>query len=231
MVYSKDWSFFISPFSATLKRRDLIDSYYKQTLPGIKNYNEFANNPTDTADEGYPSNIIIGQNNPSGVIYHLSSRILKIDILINPKSSVTQTGNSTEIVNPFYCYNVKYYAEIAVICNQTSSYSVVVNLFREWIASDPVVDSIEGLIPSQVMINGGMIGSSDVYSCDPLFAKGTATGSQNFPYGFHYAQDSGKGKFAYYKITYINQFGVSSVSSDIYAYTPFNFNMDWYITE
>lgn len=223
--------FYINDFSATLKRRDLIDSLFKLNFPGTKDFNQFANNSLDTVDEGYPENIPIGNMNPSGVLYHLPNRIIDVEIFLNPKTSTVQNGFLQQIIEPLYYYQVKYYAEVIVYCNAIGGYSFTFSLFREWIGTDPVIQTIQGLIPSQIMIVGGMLGSSTVYSCNPLFAKGIAVGPPPSPYGFHSAQDSGKGKFAYYKIKNIDQFGNISYDSSTYAYTPFNFNMDWYITE
>lgn len=220
--------FYISPFSGVLKRNDLVNSLHKESFPNTKDFNYYLNNPTDTVDEGYPPNVIIGPYNPGGLFYLVATRSIPVNILVNPKTSIYQNGTTKETTLPVKAYN-GYYAAVAIYCDG-STYGVVLSLYRDWTQNDPPVNQIPGLIPTKPMIVGEMIGTSSVLSCSPLFAKGVAETSP-FPKGFHWAQDDLTAKFAYYLILYEPQNGTPYYSYNTFAYTPFNWKMDWYITE
>lgn len=218
--------FYIYPFSAKLKRSDLVNSLYKANNPNVKNYGQFENASLDLLDAGFAPS-----QNPYGMM--VNSRKVKIPIFLNPKVFSYVLNNTTTTVFPYYYYDVSYYAEINLVCFN-NYYAIGATIFRELSVYDEPVEPIEGLTPVIGMIVGQLntaygSGKNMVLSCNPFYGI-SSVGTSAFPIGFHWAQDSGTAKFAYYKYLFMDNFGNQSISYNTYAFTPFNYLMDVHLT-
>jgi hypothetical protein len=216
---SNPWlDFNISNFTATLKREDLVDSNFKQNYPGQKNYYTFENNPTDLIDEGFQQPSLPGL---PFVQYLITSRLITIPVSVSPKTATFDLPPD-RVDKPSYYYPGPYYADMVFTCSG-SRYYCQARLLRVLSPNDPPANNVAGLTPTIGMIVGFMSGYLNIFSCDPLFGYGTFESVIPIPRGFHFAQDLGISKFAYYT--------TSTDGYNLYAYTPFNYKMDWYITE
>jgi len=234
MIGNPYLDFSIEPFSATLRRFDLVSS---SAPPGF-NYGVFNNGMTDLASAGFDPTL----NTPDGYypLYNVTARAIPITVNINAKETSFSSGTYREKYEVVKVNNTQHYADITVQCD-SDSYIVNFGWWRDTNAADTpyryffkTMPDITGLTRMVQMLNGmpGHESLGQVSSCSPLIASGTSKsvcspcGLYNPPDGQTYTA------LAYWRMRYSYDSGATySTGIYNYSYQPFNFTMDWIITE
>lgn len=232
MIDNPYLDFNIDPFSATLTRSDLILS-----SENFVNYGYYTTGAEDLVSAGLNPD----PNPYSYPVYKVASRLIPVPVDIYAKNVISTNGNLVQKFTVIKTNNSQFYADISLSCIN-ENYRVYVRWFRD-VKEDDIPyypffvekPGAEGIKMVVEMLSPPFYSNSKTVHCDPFVASGNSYSECN-PCGFHFAQDGASTNGGYIKMAYWNvmtsyDFGATFQPGQLYAYTPFNWTMDWIITE